>query len=52
MKSQEEWREGDKVKGYYSLLEPTGYIRTVKYGADKKSGFVADVTYTKSGYGN
>lgn len=48
IKSQEEYREGDLVKGYYKLLEPTGYYRIVKYTADKKSGFVADVTRTKS----
>lgn len=50
IKSQEEYRDGDQVKGYYKLLEPSGYYRIVNYVADKKSGFVADVTRTKSGY--
>lgn len=42
-KSQYETRDGDVVKGEYSLAEPDGTIRIVKYTADKKSGFNAEV---------
>ncbi|XP_058797740.1 LIM domain-containing protein A-like [Phymastichus coffea] len=41
IKSQEEFRNGDHVKGTYSLVEPDGSKRTVEYGADKHSGFHA-----------
>ncbi|XP_063621400.1 histidine-rich glycoprotein-like isoform X2 [Cydia splendana] len=37
-KSQHESRDGDVVKGYYSLHEPDGTIRIVHYSADKHSG--------------
>ncbi|XP_044752868.1 cuticle protein 19-like [Coccinella septempunctata] len=47
IKSQEESRDGDVVKGSYSLHEADGTIRTVKYSADK-NGFNADVQ--KSGH--
>jgi hypothetical protein len=47
IKEQAEKRVGDKVEGYYSLLEPDGTTRTVKYTADHHSGFNAVVT--KSG---
>ncbi|XP_045470466.1 cuticle protein 8-like, partial [Harmonia axyridis] len=47
IKSQEESRDGDVVKGSYSLHEADGTIRTVKYTADK-NGFNADVQ--KSGH--
>jgi hypothetical protein len=47
IKEQAEKRIGDKVEGYYSLLEPDGTTRTVKYTADHHSGFNAVVT--KSG---
>ncbi|XP_026328662.1 histidine-rich glycoprotein-like [Hyposmocoma kahamanoa] len=43
IKSQHESRDGDVVKGYYSLHEPDGTIRIVHYTADKKSGFNAHV---------
>ncbi|KNC30896.1 hypothetical protein FF38_09294 [Lucilia cuprina] len=43
VKSQWESREGDGVKGHYSVLEPDGSIRTVTYTADAKSGFNAVV---------
>ncbi|KAJ3653419.1 hypothetical protein Zmor_012672 [Zophobas morio] len=43
VKSQEETRDGDVVKGQYSLHEPDGTILTVKYTADKHSGFNAEV---------
>lgn len=43
MKSVQEERDGDKVCGEYSLVEPDGSIRTVKYTADKHNGFNAVV---------
>ncbi|KAK5646183.1 hypothetical protein RI129_004647 [Pyrocoelia pectoralis] len=46
--SQHEVRDGDHVKGEYSLHEPDGTVRTVKYSADHKSGFNAEVI--KSGH--
>ncbi|CAI6342860.1 unnamed protein product [Macrosiphum euphorbiae] len=39
LKSQWEKREGDVVKGSYSLMEPDGSIRTVDYTADSHNGF-------------
>jgi Insect cuticle protein len=38
VKSQHETRDGDVVKGQYSLVEPDGTIRTVDYTADKHNG--------------
>lgn len=38
-----ETRHGDVVKGEYSLKEPDGTIRIVKYTADDKNGFNAIV---------
>lgn len=46
IKSQQESRDGDLVKGQYSLVEPDGSIRTVEYTADKHSGFNAVVRKT------
>ncbi|XP_066902715.1 cuticle protein 8-like [Halyomorpha halys] len=43
IKSQREQREGDKTEGEYSLVEPDGTLRVVKYYVDGKSGFVAEV---------
>ncbi|KAL9903464.1 cuticular protein 76Bc isoform 2-T2 [Glossina fuscipes fuscipes] len=43
VKSQWESREGDTIKGHYSVLEPDGSIRTVSYTADAKNGFNAIV---------
>ncbi|KAJ3633000.1 hypothetical protein MTP99_009976 [Tenebrio molitor] len=43
IKQQEEIREGDVVKGSYSLHEPDGTILTVHYTADKHNGFNAVV---------
>ena len=48
IKEQAEKRVGDKVEGYYSLVEPDGTKRTVHYTADKHTGFNAVVT--KSGH--
>jgi hypothetical protein len=42
-KNQEEVRDGDVVKGSYSLTEPDGTIRTVHYTADDLNGFNAVV---------
>ncbi|XP_073953968.1 uncharacterized protein [Choristoneura fumiferana] len=42
-KAQWEKREGDVVKGAYSLVEPDGSLRVVEYWADDKSGFNAVV---------
>ncbi|KAG8248545.1 hypothetical protein J6590_036902 [Homalodisca vitripennis] len=43
-KSQEESRDGDFVKGSYSLVEPDGALRTVQYTADPVNGFNAVVS--------
>nr|AWK28371.1 cuticular protein [Nilaparvata lugens] len=50
IKSQHESRNGDAVKGYYSLVEPDGSVREVHYTADKHNGFNAVVH--KSGHGH
>ncbi|XP_022905951.1 cuticle protein 19-like [Onthophagus taurus] len=46
IKSQQESRDGDIVKGKYSLVEPDGSVRIVEYTADKHSGFNAVVHKT------
>ncbi|XP_069686002.1 cuticle protein 19-like [Periplaneta americana] len=43
VKEQWESRDGDAVKGSYSLKEADGGTRTVEYHADKHNGFVAVV---------
>ncbi|BET00721.1 Cuticular protein [Nesidiocoris tenuis] len=43
VKSAHETREGDVVKGFYSLAEADGTIREVHYTADHKNGFNAEV---------
>lgn len=43
IKKQYEERDGDTVRGYYSLVEPDGSIRLVEYTADSKNGFQAVV---------
>ncbi|KAF6213909.1 hypothetical protein GE061_011634 [Apolygus lucorum] len=43
IKSQHETREGDAVKGFYTLKEADGTIREVHYTADKHRGFNAEV---------
>lgn len=45
-KSQTETRDGDVVKGKYSLIDPDGTRRTVEYTADPINGFKAIVTKT------
>ncbi|CAG9858812.1 unnamed protein product [Phyllotreta striolata] len=47
-KSQHETRDGDVVKGYYTVAEPDGTLRTVHYTADDHNGFNAVVE--KSGH--
>ncbi|XP_046393613.1 cuticle protein 8-like [Ischnura elegans] len=42
-KNQWETRDGDVVKGAYSLHEADGTVRTVEYTADKHNGFNAVV---------
>lgn len=43
VKDQWESRDGDVVKGSYSLVQPDGATRTVEYTADKHNGFSAVV---------
>lgn len=43
VKSAHEERDGDFVKGSYSLNEPDGTIRIVEYTADPHNGFNAVV---------
>ncbi|XP_056631862.1 cuticle protein 7-like [Diorhabda sublineata] len=43
IKSQWETRNGDRVKGEYTIVEPDGNRRIVSYTADKHSGFNAIV---------
>nr|AYA49930.1 cuticular protein 129 [Leptinotarsa decemlineata] len=43
-KTQSEVRDGDVVKGQYSLVEADGTVRTVTYTADDHNGFNAVVT--------
>jgi hypothetical protein len=43
-KTQTEVRDGDVVKGSYSLVEPDGTVRTVSYTADDHNGFNAVVS--------
>ncbi|KAJ6640684.1 Cuticle protein 19 [Pseudolycoriella hygida] len=50
VKSQHETRDGDVVKGQYSLVEPDGSIRTVDYTADKHNGFNAVVHKTPAAH--
>lgn len=43
VKSHSESRDGDQVAGEYSMLEPDGYTRVVKYTVDSDQGFKASV---------
>ncbi|XP_047986117.1 histidine-rich glycoprotein-like [Leguminivora glycinivorella] len=45
-KTQHEHRDGDVVKGFYSLHEPDGSIRDVHYHGDKHTGFHADIKHS------
>ncbi|GBP63185.1 Cuticle protein 19 [Eumeta japonica] len=42
IKQQHEERDGEVVKGQYSLVEPDGSVRTVDYTADWETGFHAN----------
>ncbi|CAG9771835.1 unnamed protein product [Ceutorhynchus assimilis] len=42
-KSQEEYRDGDVVKGHYTVADPDGTLRVVHYTADDVNGFNAVV---------
>lgn len=44
IKSQWEHRDGDRVRGQYSLVEADGSVRTVDYTADHHNGFNAVVS--------
>lgn len=46
IKEQIEERDGDSVKGEYSVVEPDGTVRKVEYQADDHNGFNAVVTKT------
>lgn len=50
VKSQHESREGDTVKGYYTLTEADGTIREVHYTADKHNGFNAIIKKSGSAH--
>ncbi|XP_062546088.1 larval cuticle protein A2B-like [Armigeres subalbatus] len=43
IKSQQEERHGDNVKGQYTLIDADGYRRIVDYTADEHNGFNAVV---------
>ncbi|XP_019875913.2 cuticle protein 7-like [Aethina tumida] len=45
-KTQHEVRDGDVVKGSYTVAEPDGTLRTVHYTADDHNGFNAVVEKT------
>ena len=44
-KTREESRDGDVVRGSYTVADPDGRLRRVTYTADKINGFQATVTY-------
>lgn len=41
--NRKEQKDGDKIIGSYSVVDADGFIRTVKYTADPKEGFKAEV---------
>ncbi|XP_049866469.1 cuticle protein 21-like isoform X2 [Pectinophora gossypiella] len=43
LQNHKEHRDGDVVRGEYSLVEPDGSVRLVRYTADPKNGFQATV---------
>ncbi|XP_038210891.1 cuticle protein 19-like [Zerene cesonia] len=45
IKSQQEHRDGDVVKGNYAFHQPNGVERVVNYYSDDHKGFLADVKY-------
>lgn len=44
--SHQESRDGNAVKGEYSVVQPDGIVRTVRYTADAENGFQATVHYS------
>lgn len=42
--NRKEQREGNVIKGSYSVVDSDGFIRTVTYTADPKEGFKAEVS--------
>ncbi|VVC29057.1 Insect cuticle protein,Chitin-binding type R&R consensus [Cinara cedri] len=42
-----ETRDGSKVTGEYTVMEPDGVLRRVQYTADSKNGFRASVRYVR-----
>ncbi|KAJ8732542.1 hypothetical protein PYW07_015141 [Mythimna separata] len=42
--NRKEQRDGDTIKGSYSVVDSDGFIRTVTYTADPKEGFKAEVS--------
>nr|CAD7460647.1 unnamed protein product [Timema tahoe] len=50
VKNQWETRQGDVVRGSYSLLEADGSVRTVDYSADDHNGFNAVVRKSGDAY--
>ncbi|KAK9511718.1 hypothetical protein O3M35_000326 [Rhynocoris fuscipes] len=50
VKSQWEERDGDAVKGSYTVHDPDGSVRTVEYYADKENGFNAIVKKQGNSY--
>jgi hypothetical protein len=44
--NHKETRDGDVVKGQYTVLEPDGTTRTVTYTADPQNGFQATVQHS------
>ncbi|XP_045764307.1 cuticle protein 19.8 isoform X2 [Maniola jurtina] len=42
--NRQEQRDGDQIKGSYSVVDSDGFIRTVTYTADPKEGFRAEVS--------
>jgi len=51
IKHAEEHRDGGWTEGSYSLLQPDGRTRTVKYTVGPKAGFQAKVYYSGWGHG-
>ncbi|KAJ8732861.1 hypothetical protein PYW07_015460 [Mythimna separata] len=51
-KHHHEARDGDRVRGEYSLVESDGSLRKVQYQADDHSGFNAVVSKTMNKHGN
>ena len=46
VKSAQESRNGDKTVGQYTVNDPDGTVRVVKYTVDGDSGFVVNILFT------